>query len=463
MKKKVAYPAEGNRNSSAPDEGRKEYAVSKGTTKSVGIPVDGGHEVEPVDAEVLAFRSQFEVRSPLDELIRTGAQRMLQAAINAEVDEFLAQHVERRDERGRRQVVRNGHLPSRELLTGAGRLDLQQPRVRDKSPDREDRVHFSPSVLPAYLRKSPAIEDLIPWLYLKGISTGDFSEALQALVGENAKGFSPNVIVRLKEQWSDEYEAWMKRDLSQQQYVYIWADGIHVNVRLEDDANKRQCILVVMGATPEGHKELIAVADGYRESEQSWSELLLDLKQRGLTIEPKLAVADGALGFWAAVRKMFSEIREQRCWVHKTANVLNSLPKSVQPKAKGDIHEIWQAETRKEADKAFDHFLEKYEAKYPKACECLKKDRDVLLTFYDFPAEHWLHLRTTNPIESTFATIRLRHRRTKGSGSRRTSLAMMFKLAQSAEKRWRRLNGHQQIVYLLAGKTFKDGTLQDAA
>ncbi len=437
--------------------------MRKGTTKSVGIPVDGGHEVEPVDAEVLAFRSQFEVRSPLDELIRTGAQRMLQAAINAEVDEFLAQHVERRDERGRRQVVRNGHLPSRELLTGAGRLDLQQPRVRDKSSDREDRVHFSPSVLPAYLRKSPAIADLIPWLYLKGISTGDFSEALQALVGENAKGFSPNVIVRLKEQWSAEYEAWMKRDLSQQQYVYIWADGIHVNVRLEDDANKRQCILVVMGATPEGHKELIAVADGYRESEQSWSELLLDLKQRGLTIEPKLAVADGALGFWAAVRKMFSEIREQRCWVHKTANVLKSMPKSVQPKAKGNIHEIWQSETLKDAEKAFDHFLEKYSAKYPKACECLTKDRDVLLTFYDFPAEHWLHLRTTNPIESTFATIRLRHRRTKGSGSRRTSLAMMFKLAQSAEKRWRRLNGHQQIVYLLAGKTFKDGTRQDAA
>jgi len=388
---------------------------------------------------------------------------MLQAAINGEVDEFLAQHAERRDEAGHRLVVRNGHLPQRTLLTGAGPLELSQPRVRDNSPDPESRVQFSPSVLPAYLRKSPAIEELIPWLYLKGLSTGDFSEALTALVGEAAKGLSPNVIVRLKEQWTGEYEAWMKRDLSGKQYVYLWADGIHVNVRLEDDAGKRQCILVLMGATPEGHKELIAVLDGYRESEQSWNELLLSLKQRGLSIDPKLAVADGALGFWAAVRKIFPTIAEQRCWVHKTANVLNNMPKSVRPKAKADLHEIWQGETRQAANTAFDHFLEKYAPKYPAACECLKKDRDVLLAFYDFPAEHWGHLRTTNPIESTFATIRLRHRRTKGSGTRRTSLAMMFKLGQSAEKRWRRLNGHEQIVHLLAGKKFIDGVLQDAA
>jgi transposase-like protein len=360
-------------------------------------------------------------------------------------------------------VVGNGHLPCRELLTGAGRLEVRQPRVRDNSPDPEERVRFSPSVLPAYLRKSQAIEELIPWLYLKGISTGDFSEALQALVGEKAKGLSANVVVRLKEQWSDEYEAWMKRDLSQKRYVYVWADGIHVKVRLEDDANKPQCLLVLMGATSEGRKELVAVMDGYRESEQSWSELLLGLKHRGLVIDPKLAVADGALGFWAAVRKLFPEVREQRCWVHKTANVLNSMPKSVQPKAKADLHEIWQAETSEAASRAFDQFLEKYGAKYPAACQCLKKDRDVLLTFYAFPAEHWLHLRTSNPIESTFATIRLRHRRTKGSGTRRTSLAMMFKLGQSAEKRWRRLNGHQQITHLLAGKTFKDGIQQDAA
>src|SRR5690606_14875540 len=291
-------------------------------------------------------------------------------------------------------------------------------------PDRSRRVTFSPSVLPSYLRTTTAIEELIPWLYLKGISTGDFGEALQALVGERAAGLSANVVCRLKEQWAGEYDEWMKRDLSDKHYVYVWADGIHAKVRLEDDANKKQCLLVLMGATPDGQKELIAVLDGYRESEQSWSELLLDLKQRGLRFAPKIAVGDGALGFWGALRKVFPETREQRCWVHKTANVLNKLPKSVQPRAKADLHEIWMAETRADAQKAFDNFLEKYGTKYESACDCLKKDRDVLLVFYDFPAEHWKHLRTTNPIESAFATIRLRHRRTKGSGSRRTSLAM---------------------------------------
>ena len=418
---------------------------------------------EPVDEEVLAFRAKFEGRSPLDELVQTGAQQMLQAAIEAEVDEFLAAHTDRRDDSGHRQVVRNGRLPSRQILTGAGPLEVSQPRVRDNSPEVHSRVTFSSSVLPPYLRKSKAIEELIPWLYLKGVSTGDFSEALQSLVGEQAKGLSANVVVRLKEVWSQEYDKWMQRDLSGTQYVYFWADGIHAKVRLEDDANKKQCLLVLMGATVDGHKELIAVTDGYRESKQSWRELLLDLKQRGLTIAPKLAVGDGALGFWAALREVFSDTREQRCWVHKTANVLNRMPKSVQPKAKADLHEIWQAETREQANAAFDHFLEKYAAKYEAACECLKKDRDVLLTFYDFPAEHWRHLRTTNPIESTFATIRLRHRRTKGNGTRRASLTMMFKLAQSAQKGWRRLNGHALILPLLQGKQFKDGLLQDAA
>ena len=243
----------------------------------------------------------------------------------------------------------------------------------------------------------------------------------------------------------------------------MWADGIHVNVRLEDDANRKQCILVLIGATADGRKELIAILDGYRESEQSWSELLLGLKHRGLAMTPKVAVADGALGFWAAARKVFPEMREQRCWVHKTANVLNRLPKSVQPKAKSDLHDIWQAETRESANGAFDHFLEKYKAKYPKSCESLSKDRDALLTFYDFPAEHWAHLRTTNPIESTFATIRLRHRRTKGSGTRRTSLAMMFKLAESASKKWRRLRGYEQIAHVIHGQLFIDGTLQENA
>ena len=327
------------------------------------VPVD-----EPVDPEVVAFRAQFDERSPLDQLVREGARRMLQSAIDAEVDAFITSHADRTDDEGRRLVVRNGHLPEREILTGAGAIPVRQPRVRDNDPDRRRRVTFSPSVLPSYLRKTNTIEELIPWLYLKGISTGDFAEALQSLVGEGAAGLSANVVCRLKEQWCGEYNAWSKRDLTGKHYVYLWADGIHAKVRLEDDANKKQCLLVLMGATPEGEKELIAVLDGYRESEQSWSELLLDLKQRGLAISPKIAVGDGALGFWAALRKVFPATREQRCWVHKTANVLNKLPKSVQPKAKSDLHEIWMAETRDQANQAFDYFLEKYQAKYAAAC-----------------------------------------------------------------------------------------------
>ena len=432
--------------------------MNQTTTDRQTLPVD-----EVTDPEVLAFREQFDDRSPLDQLVREGARRMLQEAIDAEVTAFLETHQDRRDERGRRLVVRNGSLPAREILTGAGPIEIKQGRVRDNSPNPDERVQFTPSVLPAYLRRTEAVEELIPWLYLKGISTSDFGEALQALVGEKAKGLSANVVVRLKEQWSQEYEAWSRRDLTGKQYVYVWADGIHAKVRLEDDANKKQCMLVLMGATPDGQKELIAVTDGYRESEQSWKELLLDLKQRGLSVAPKIAVGDGALGFWAALRKVFPETREQRCWVHKTANVLNNMPKSVQPKAKADIHEIWMAETREQAQKAFDHFLEKYGAKYEKAAACLRKDRDVLLTFYDFPAEHWAHLRTTNPIESTFATIRLRHRKTKGSGTRRTSLAMMFKLAESASKRWKRLRGYDKIIHVLEGREFKDGIMQEIA
>jgi putative transposase len=416
-----------------------------------------------LDPEVVEFRSQFGATSPLDELVRSGAQRMLQTAIEAEVEEFVTLHRDRRDAIGRRQVVRNGYQPARELLTGAGRLEIQQPRVRDNSSEKEQRIVFSSSILPPYLRRSKSIDELIPWLYLKGISTGDFSEALQSLLGEDAPNLSPNVVVRLKEKWGQEYDQWSRRDLADRAYVYVWADGIHVNVRLENEADQRQCLLVLMGATVAGQKELIAVVDGYRESEQSWYELLVDLKIRGLSLAPKLAIGDGALGFWAALRKVYGETREQRCWVHKTANVLNNMPKSVQPRAKTDIHEIWMAESRAAATKAFNAFLEKYRAKYPVACDCLEKDRDVLLSFYDFPAEHWVHLRTTNPIESTFATIRLRHRRTKGCGTRRASLTMMFKLAQSAQKRWRRLNGHQHIVHLLEGKKFIDGILQDAA
>lgn len=432
------------------------HAMNKPKTDRRPTPVD-----EQLDPEVLAFRQQFDNRSPLDRLVQAGARKMLQEAINAEVEGFIQQHCDRRDHQGRRLVVKNGKLPPRELLTGAGPIEVSQGRIRDNSPNPDERVQFTPSVLPAYLRRTDAIEELIPWLYLKGISTGDFAEALQALVGERAKGLSANVIVRLKEQWSEEYEQWSQRDLTGKHYVYVWADGIYAKVRLEDDANKKQCLLVLIGATADGKKELIAVLDGYRESKQSWRELLLDLKNRGLTSLPKLAVGDGALGFWAALGEVFPETREQRCWVHKTANVLNKMPKSVQPKAKSDIHEIWQAATKADAEKAFHEFIEKYGAKYAAACECLTKDRDVLLTFYDFPAEHWSHLRTTNPIESTFATIRLRHRKTKGNGTRRASLAMMFKLAQSASKKWRCLNCHEKIAYVIEGRSFKDGILQE--
>lgn len=430
--------------------------MTKSKADRRSTPVD-----QPLDPEVLAFRRQFDDRSPLDELVREGARKMLQAAINAEVDGYVEQHRDRRDEEGRRLVVKNGSLPARQILTGAGPIEVSQGRVRDNSPNSRNRVRFTPSVLPAYLRRTDAIEELIPWLYLKGISTGDFAEALQALVGERAKGLSANVVVRLKDQWAEEYEQWSRRDLSGKRYVYVWADGIHAKVRLEDDANKKQCMLVLMGATADGKKELIAILDGYRESKQSWRELLLDLKHRGLAAAPKLAVGDGALGFWAALREIFPETGEQRCWVHKTANVLNKMPKSVQPKAKSHLHEIWQAATKGDAEKAFDEFVEKFKAKYQPACECLTKDRDILLVFYDFPAEHWGHLRTTNPIESTFATIRLRHRKTKGNGTRRASLAMMFKLAQSASKKWRRLNCHEKITFVIEGRSFKDGIMQE--
>lgn len=428
----------------------------KSTTKRKSKPVE-----QEVDSEVIAFRQQFDDQSPIDQMVREGARRMLQSAIDSEVESFLLRHADRVDDQGRRLVVKNGSLPSREILTGAGRLEVKQGRVRDNTPDSDSRVQFSPSVLPAYLRRSESIEELLPWLYLKGVSTGDFTEALQALVGERAKGLSANVIVRLKEKWGEEYDQWCQRDLTGKKYVYVWADGIHAKVRLEDDANKKQCILVLMGATADGKKELIAVLDGYRESEQSWSELLLSLKQRGLTESPKIAVGDGALGFWAALRKIFPDTREQRCWVHKTANVLNKMPKSVQPKAKQDLHEIWQAETHADATKAFDNFIEKYDAKYQPACECLRKDREQLLSFYDFPAEHWGHLRTTNPIESTFATIRLRHRKTKGNGTRRASLTMMFKLAQSASKKWKRLRSSELITLVIEGRSFKDGIIQE--
>ena len=360
------------------------------------------------------------------------------------------------DSDGRRQVVRNGFLPERQIVTGIGPIPVKQPRVHDKRPEGVEggREKFTSSILPPYLRKTRSMEDLIPWLYLKGVSTGDFSEALAALIGVDTPGFSASTVTRLKESWEQDFKAWNARDLTGKNYVYVWADGIHFNIRLEDD---RQCILVLMGATADGKKELIAIADGFRESEQCWKEVLLDVRSRGLTIDPKLAVGDGALGFWKALPQVFPTTRTQRCWVHKTANVLNKLPKRLHGQAKDLLHQVWMADTRAAAEKSFDLFVETYKAKYLGAAECLSKDRDALLAFYDFPAEHWLHLRTTNPIESTFATVRLRTDKTKGCGSRVACLTMVFKLAESAGKGWRSLNGSALIPDVIAGVVFVDG------
>jgi transposase-like protein len=386
-------------------------------------------------------------------ILREGAQRMLAQAIDAEVAEWIEAHRELRDAAGHRQVVRNGRLPKRTILSGVGPIEVEQPRVLDRRPDGEAEC-FSSEILPPYLRKTKSLEELIPWLYLKGVSTGDFSEALVALVGPAAVGLSATTITRLKASWEDEFHEWTKRSLEGKKYVYVWADGVHFNIRLEED---RLCILVLMGATEDGRKELIAIADGYRESEQSWKALLLDVKSRGLVVDPKLATGDGALGFWKALPQVYPATREQRCWVHKTANVLDKLPKRLQPEAKNKLHAIWMAPTRAEAARAFDLFVATYQAKYDKATACLAKDRDVLLTFYDFPAEHWRHLRTTNPIESTFATVRLRHRRTKGNGTRSACLSMVFKLMQSAQKRWRQLNGSNLLPEVIQGTQFIDG------
>ena len=392
----------------------------------------------------------------LTEVLRRGARCLLAQAVEAEVADFLGGHCELKTGDGRQRVVRHGHLPEREVLTGIGPVALRQPRVRDRAAaaDDPDRIRFSSMILPPYMRRSKSIETLLPILYLKGISTGDFSEALAALLGKDAPGLSASTIGRLKEGWQDDHAAWAKRDLSAKRYVYIWADGIHLQARLEEEA---QCILVIIGATPEGTKELIGFTDGTRESAHDWRVLLLDLKRRGLTIAPELAVADGALGFWKALGEVWPKTREQRCWVHKTANVLAKLPKSQHPKAKRALQDIWMAETKADAETAFDTFIEGYRVKYDKAAECLRKDRGALLAFYDFPAEHWKHLRTTNPIESTFATVRHRTIRSKGCLSNRTALAMVFKLVEGAQKNWRRLDGHELLPKLILGVKFTNG------
>ncbi len=380
---------------------------------------------------------------------------MLVQAIQAEVATYIDDHAHDLDENGHRLVTRNGHHNPRTIDTGIGTLDVLQPRVNDRRVDKDgSKFRFTSKILPPYLRRTKSIDELIPWLYLKGISTGDFSECLTHLVGAQSAGLSPSTVVRLKESWIKEQQEWTRRSLKDKRYVYIWADAIHFNIRLEED---RQCILVILGATADGKKELVAIDDGYAESAQAWREVLLDIVALGLEEAPELAIGDGALGFWKALAEVFPTTKGQRCWVHKTGNILGKLPKNKQPSAKVDIQNIWMAETRDEAGKAFDLFLEKYEAKYPKAAACLVKDRDELLAFYDFPAEHWKHVRTTNPIESIFATVRLRHRRTKGSGSRVACLAMVFKLVQSAEKKWRRLSSHDLIADLISGTQFKDG------
>jgi transposase-like protein len=396
---------------------------------------------------------------PLTEVLRQGAKRLLAQASEAEVETLLAGYADERDAQGRQAVVRNGYLPEREVHTGIGAIPVHLSRIRDRSGQG---IRFHSSILPPYMRRSRSVEALLPWLYVKGVSTGDFSEALEALLGPDAPGLLASTLSRLKESWQDELKAWQDRDLSTKRYVYFWVDGIYFEARLEA---AKPCLLVIMGADASGKKELVGLWDGYRESEQSWKELRLDLKQHGLQHSPSLAIGDGALGVWKARRQVYGETRRQRCWGHKTANVLNSLRKGKQKQAKQHLHEICMAASRQEAEKAFDDFVSAYGAKYPKAVACLSKDRDVLLTFYDFPAEHWVHIRTTNPVESTFATVRLRTGKTRGCLSRETTFTMVFKLWVSAEKRWRRLNGAEQMSALITGAKFQDGVRveEDAA
>jgi len=411
------------------------------------------------DTVVQLKKPEVVAEDPLMEILRNGAKRLLGEALEAEIAEFLKKFEHIRDSDGNRMVTRNGYSPERTIQTGLGDIEVKAPRAADRRKDGT-KIRFSSSILPPYLKRTKSIEELLPWLYLKGISTGDFTEALSALLGKNAPGLSASTISRLKDVWSEELKAWQQRSLKGKEYVYLWVDGVHFGARMEDES---QCMLVVIGATKYGDKELLAVVDGYRESEQSWLETLSDLKRRGLIIAPKLAVGDGALGFWKALPQVFGETRRQRCWMHKTGNVLDKLPKKLQPRAKDALHQIWMADTKEAAEKAFDHFIASYEAKYPKAAECLAKDREVLLTFYDFPAEHWVHLRTTNPIESTFATVRLRTTKTRGMLTRDTMLTMVFKLATCAQKRWRRLNRPERLGELIEGIKFVNGIKQEDA
>lgn len=386
----------------------------------------------------------------LSELLRQGARQIIAQAVEAELNAFLEQYQGLSDESGRRAVVRNGYLPARTITTGVGEVEVQVPKVRDRS---KSGIKFNSLLLPPYLKRSRSVEEVLPWLYLKGISTGDFSEALAALLGPEAKGLSSATISRLKAKWRSEHQAWQGRSLTRKRYVYLWADGIYFNIR----SDERQCILVMIGVTDTGRKELVGMSAGYRESELSWKALMLQVKDQGLQYDPQLAIGDGALGFWKALPQVWPTTKKQRCWVHKTANVLNKLPKKLQSQAKSGLWDIYRADTKTDANVAFNRFLKTYRAKYPEATECLEKDRDVLLAFYNFPAEHWQHIRSTNPIESTFATVRLRTDQTRGAVSKETITPLVFKLVQSAQKRWHRIRGFKHLGDVIEGVQFTDG------
>ena len=399
---------------------------------------------------VVKLTGRDTITDPLTELLRSGAEQLIYQAVEAELLELLAAHTERRTEDGKAGVVRNGHLPARELQTGLGPVTVQIPKVRAKTGEP---VTFHSALVPPYVRKTRSLEAALPWLYLKGISSGEMGEALKVLVGPDAEGLSASTVSRLKQVWGQEYRSWCEDRLDKDRWVYVWADGVYSGLRTEQ---AKLCALVVIGVNARGQKRFLAIEDGVRESAQSWREVLLKLKSRGMNV-PELAIGDGAMGFWAALEEVYPETRQQRCWMHKTMNVLNCLPKSVQPKAKQALHNIWQAETQADAEKAFDLFIKTYEPKYPKAAVCLHKDREELMAFYDFPAQHWQSIRTSNPIESTFGTIRHRTKRSKGCLSRDGMLHMMFKLGLCAEKKWRRLRGFDYLAKVVTGIKFKDG------
>ena len=404
---------------------------------------------------VVPLRQPEETEDALTAVLRSGARRLLAQAVEAEAEAFLATMKDMRLPDGRERLVRHGLGPERLVQTGIGPVPVRRVKLRDRGAGSEgERIRFTSAILPRWARRTPSLDALLPVLYLRGVSMGDFQEALAALLGKEAPNLSPAVIARLRDTWQADYARWQRRDLAARHYVYLWADGIYLQARMEPQA---ECMLVLIGATPEGKKELVGFQVGLRESAQSWRELLVDLKARGLAIAPELATGDGALGFWKSLEEVFPTTRHQRCWVHKTVNVMDKLPKSVQPAAKQDLREIWQAADRATAEAAMATFAEKYGAKYEKAVTCLTKDRDALLTFYDFPAEHWDHLRTSNPIESVFATVRHRTVRTKGALSQDTARLMVFKLVMAAAKTWRRLKGENQLPKVIQGVTFKNG------